>query len=151
MAAAAPRRPERIRVLIADDRLFAEMLMASLSADDRIDVVGTAKTGEDAVALMEQLEPDIVLVNLRIPVRDSVTATRRIRERGSRTRVLVLTGRSSEAAAAAHSAGADGFVSTDQSATELIDSFFQVASLTLAFSRRRRKRNNHRESALSAI
>ena len=139
MAAAAPRRPERIRVLIADDRLFAEMLMTNLSADERIDVVGTAKTGEDAVALMEQLEPDIVLVNLRIPVRDSLTATRRIRERGSRTRLLVLTRPDSfEAGTTAHSAGADGFVSTDQSATDLIDSFFQVASLTLAFSGRRR-------------
>jgi DNA-binding NarL/FixJ family response regulator len=152
MAAAAPRRPERIRVLIADDRLFAEMLMASLSADERIEVVGTATTGEDAIALMQQLEPDIVLVNLRIPVRDSVTATRLIRARGPRTRVLVLTGSdSSKAVATANSAGVDGFVSTDQGATELTKSFFQIASLTLAFSGRRRNGDSHRKSPLSAV
>jgi DNA-binding NarL/FixJ family response regulator len=152
MAAASRRRPERIRVLIADDRVFAEMLMASLSADERIDVVGTATTGEDAIALMQQLDPDIVLVNLRIPVRDSLTATRLIRARGSRTRLLVLTGSDlSNAAATANSAGVDGFVSTDQGATELTESFFQIASLTLAFSGRRGNGDSHRESPLSAV
>jgi DNA-binding NarL/FixJ family response regulator len=152
MAAACPRRPERIRVLIADDRVFAEMLMASLSADERIDVVGTATTGEDAIALMQQLEPDIVLVNARIPVRDSVTATRLIRARGSRTRLLVLTGSDWSKAAAANSAGIDGFVSTDQGASELTESFFQIASLTLAFSGRRGNGgDSHRETPLSAV
>jgi DNA-binding NarL/FixJ family response regulator len=136
MAAAALRRPERIRVLIADDRLFAEMLMTNLSADDRIDVVGTATTGDEAVALMRQLEPDVLLLNLRIPVEHGVAATRRVRDRGSRTRVLVLTGSDKSGTAAGHSADADGFVSTDQGAAELTESFFQIASLTLAFSGR---------------
>jgi DNA-binding NarL/FixJ family response regulator len=137
MVAAAPRRPERIRVLIADDRLFAEMLMTSLSADDRIDVVGTATTGDEALVLMQQLEPDVLLLNLRIPVQHGFAAACRVRERGSRTRVLVLTGSHTSGAAAARSAGADGFVSTDQSAADLIESFFQIASLTVAFSGRR--------------
>jgi DNA-binding NarL/FixJ family response regulator len=150
MPAAAPV-PAPIRVLIADDRLFAEMLMTNLSADERIDVVGTATTGEDAVALMEQLQPHVLLLNLRIPARDGPAATRRIRERGPRTRLLVLTGRDSPETSIAHSAGADGFVSTNQAATELTESFFQVASLTLAFSGRRRNEGKHRERPLSVI
>jgi hypothetical protein len=50
--------------------------------------------------------------------------------------VLVLTGSDKSGAAAGHSAGADGFVSTDQGATELTESFFHIASLTLAFGSR---------------
>jgi two-component system, NarL family, nitrate/nitrite response regulator NarL len=148
--AAAASVPAPIRVLIADDRLFAEMLMTNLSADERIDVIGTATTGEDAVELMEQLQPHVLLLNLRIPVRNGAAAARRIRRRGSRTRLLVLSGPDSPEASTARSAGADGFVSTNQAPTELTESFFQVASLSLAFSGRRIE-GIHREGPLSRV
>jgi DNA-binding NarL/FixJ family response regulator len=132
VSAAVPQS-DRLRLLVlADHHLFAEMLMASLTTDERIDVVGTATTGEDAIALVDQLKPDIVLMDLW-PILDRVATIREMRERGSATRILVLTGSNSpEAAGVARSAGADGFVSKDQGASELGESFFETAWLTLA-------------------
>jgi CheY-like chemotaxis protein len=134
VVSAAAHQSERLRLLVvADHHLFAEMLMASLSTDERIDVVGTAKTGEEAIELVDSLEPDIVLMDLW-PILDRVGTIRELRERGSATRILVLTGSDSpEIAAVARSAGADGFVSKDQDASELRESFFEAAWLTLAF------------------
>jgi DNA-binding NarL/FixJ family response regulator len=129
----------RMRVLIVDDhRLFGELLMAGLSQDERLEVVGIAVTGQEAVELVEQLEPHIVLMDLAMPVMDGLEATRRIAKVAPRTQVLVLTGQSSVDSVAAREAGAAGFIRKDESLADLRDAFFAVAGLTLAMGEARR-------------
>ena len=125
-----------LRVVIADDhKLFAELLSSSLAAEKRVDVVGLASTGTEAVELVAELEPDVVLMDLDMPLMDGVEAIRVLRERGARARVLVLTGSESpgEDSVRAMQAGASGFVRKDQSVQDLMSSFVEVASLTVAF------------------
>jgi DNA-binding NarL/FixJ family response regulator len=120
-----------IRVLIADDhRLFAESLMAVLSQDERIDVVGIAGNGQEAVELAAQLEPDVILMDLRMPVLDGFEATRRIRESCSEAQILILTGADEEIGMEdAAAAGASGYLRKEQGVDELRAVFFEVASL----------------------
>ena len=74
-------KPKPLRILIADDhRLFAEALEAILGSDERIEVVGQASDGEQAVELARKLGPDVVLMDVSMPVLDGFEATREIRE-----------------------------------------------------------------------
>ncbi len=79
------RGPKPLRVLIADDhRLFAEALEAILTTDERIEVVGQAGDGEQAVELARELGPDVVLMDVSMPVLDGFQATREIRAAGEK-------------------------------------------------------------------
>jgi DNA-binding NarL/FixJ family response regulator len=122
---------DQLRVLIADDhRLFAESLRVLLSQDERIEVVGIATNGDEAVELATSLLPDVVLMDLHMPVTDGLEATRRIHDAGLPTRVLVLTSLDGPTAESeAQEAGADGFLRKGQGADELREVFFEVASL----------------------
>jgi len=126
------RRFEQLRVLIADDhRLFAESLRALLCEDERVEVVGIAQTGDEAVRLATRLLPDIVLMDFSMPGLDGMEATRRIKDLELPCRVLLLTGdQDDDVAAHAHEAGAAGFVRKEQGADVLREVFFEVASLT---------------------
>ena len=126
------RRFEHLRVLIADDhRLFAESLRALLCEDERVEVVGIAQTGDEAVQLATRLLPDIVLMDFSMPGLDGMQATRRINDLDLPCRVLLLTGdQDDDVAAHAHEAGAAGFVRKEQGADVLREVFFEVASLT---------------------
>jgi DNA-binding NarL/FixJ family response regulator len=78
---AAANIPRGIRVLIADDhRLFSEALEAILTADGRVEVVGHAADGAEAVKLALELEPDVVVMDISMPVMDGFQATRQIRK-----------------------------------------------------------------------
>jgi DNA-binding NarL/FixJ family response regulator len=127
----APPNARAVRVLIADDhRLFAESLMAVLSEDERVDVIGIAEDGQQAVDLATELRPDVILMDLRMPVLDGFEATRRIRAAGLDTQIFILTGTDagigSEDAVAA---GASGYLRKEQSVADLKDVFLEVASL----------------------
>jgi two-component system, NarL family, response regulator LiaR len=84
--------PEPIRVLIVDDHsVVREGLRSFLELQDGIAVAGEAADGAEAVAAVERLRPDVVLMDLVMPNADGVEAMRRLRERGARARVIVLT------------------------------------------------------------
>ena len=81
-----------IRVLLVDDQtLFREGLSTLLSAQPDIDVVGEATNGEEALRLAASLRPQVVLMDLRMPVLDGIQATRRLRTAQPDCRVIVLT------------------------------------------------------------
>jgi DNA-binding NarL/FixJ family response regulator len=122
---------ERVRVLVADDDpLYAEWLMEILSADSRIDVVGIAANGVEAVALTASLQPDVVVMDVSMPILSGIEATRRLRKLGIATQVMFLTGSESTIdPAAAMEAGASAFLRKEESVDELRKVFFEVASL----------------------
>jgi DNA-binding NarL/FixJ family response regulator len=119
----------QVRVLIADDqRLFAEALEAILTTDGRIAVVGRAVNGEEAVALAREGRPDVVLMDIAMPVLDGIAATEAIAGESPETRVVVLTG--SEAPddiTRARAAGASGYVTKDQVAGDLVRAILDAA------------------------
>ncbi len=119
-----------IRVLIADDhRLFAEALEAILGGDKRINVVGHAGDGRQAVKLAHDLKPDVVLMDINMPVMDGIEAARQIRGNSGAASILMLTGSNSRADVdRARQAGAAGYVTKDRIAAELIDAIVEIAA-----------------------
>jgi DNA-binding NarL/FixJ family response regulator len=114
-------------VLVVDDHvLFAEALMLTLGIDKRIEVVGSAASGSEAVALTEALCPDVVLMDLHMPSMDGIEATRLVRRVSPRTRVVMVTAaRSPEVAAHALAAGAEHCLTKDTPALRLIDTILE--------------------------
>lgn len=112
-----------MRVLLVDDhRLLLEGLSSMLLAND-IDVVGRAYDGVEAVTLARALRPEIILMDLRMPGGDGLTATRRIKAELPETRVIILTTSTDEADLfEAVKSGACGYLVKSMSADELIDS-----------------------------
>ena len=106
---------ERIRVAIADDqRLFAHGLARIIGLQPDMEVVGEAHTGEEAVSLCLEVEPDVVLMDLSMPVMDGVSATRKILSLSPRTRVLILTVHTDDAHVfQGIKAGAQGYILKD--------------------------------------
>src|SRR5438132_9416140 len=122
------RKPQPPRVLIADDhRLFAEAREAILATDERIEVVGQASDGGRAVELARRLDPDVVLMDVSMPVLDGFEATREIRAASDRVRVLMLTGSNSRADVdRSREAGASGYVTKDRIASELVSAIVEL-------------------------
>jgi DNA-binding NarL/FixJ family response regulator len=110
-----------IRVLIADDHPVVRDGLRGLFANDSgFEVVGEAENGREAVSRTEALQPDVVLMDLRMPVLDGVGATREIVEKGLTARVLIVTTYDTESdVLTAIEAGATGYVLKDTPREEL--------------------------------
>jgi two-component system, NarL family, response regulator LiaR len=130
MEAAVHTEPDKIRVLIADDhRMFAEALEAILASDDRLETAGHAADGAEAVRLALKTRPDVILMDIAMPVMDGLEATRQIRSQWPTACVLMLTGSNSRFDVdRAREAGAAGYVTKERIAAELIDAILEIGS-----------------------
>ena len=102
----------KIKVLLADDQeLILESLHIVLSMEEDLEIVGLAKNGEEAIKGCEQFQPDIVLMDINMPVMDGVAATALIKEQIPAIKVIMLTSyREVEYVLAALSHGAEGYL-----------------------------------------
>jgi DNA-binding NarL/FixJ family response regulator len=117
-----------VRVLVADDhQLMREGTAALLGADERIEVVGLARDGREAIALAERRAPDVVLLDLNMPEVGGLEACARLREGGG-PEVLMLTVSEEEPDLyAALRVGAAGYMTKDMPPAELIEAVLAVA------------------------
>jgi DNA-binding NarL/FixJ family response regulator len=113
----------RLRVIVVDDHTVMRAGVIALLADEpTIDIVGEAGDGRAAVELVERLEPDVVLIDLRMPVLDGTSATAEIVAGRPRTRVLILTTYDTDAEIErAVEAGAIGYLLKDTTREQLVD------------------------------
>ena len=118
------------RVLVVDDQtLFRTGLTSLLAEDRRVDVVGQAVDGVDAVKQAVKLKPDVVLMDLKMPNLDGIEATRQIVEQLPSTRVLILTTFETDSQVIqALKAGASGYVLKDSSAAAIVSSVLAVTA-----------------------
>jgi DNA-binding NarL/FixJ family response regulator len=118
-----------IRVIAADDQpLMLEAFRMVLHAEDEIDLVGMATNGAEAIEVAERIRPDVVLMDIRMPIMDGVEATRRLGVALPGTRVLVLTTFDlDEYVVEALRAGASGFLLKDVEPSELVHAITVVA------------------------
>ncbi|HEY8777030.1 MAG TPA: response regulator transcription factor [Gaiellaceae bacterium] len=120
----------KTRIVIADDQaLVRSGFRLIVDARPDLEVVGEAEDGEQAVALVEELDPDVILLDIRMPNLDGIEATKQIVASGSSTRILVLTTFDlDEYVYGAIRAGASGFLLKDVRPGELVDAIRVVAS-----------------------
>lgn len=121
---------QKIRILIADDqRLMREGLRTILDDAPDMEIVGEADNGINALQLAEQQHPDVILMDIRMPVLDGIEATERILKQGTaKTRILLLTTFDTpELVVEGMRAGASGYLLKDCSAEELCTAVRAVA------------------------
>lgn len=117
-------KKKKVTILIADDQtLFREGIKNVLMGEKWMEVVGEAADGVEAVAKAKQLKPDVVLMDIKLPKIDGISATRQIRKTCPQVNVLVLSSFEDEAHVLdAIQAGANGYLSKMLPTTELVNS-----------------------------
>jgi DNA-binding NarL/FixJ family response regulator len=124
-----------IRVLVADDHpVFRFGLRALLATEPGMEVVGEATTGDEAIALADELTPDVVLMDLNMPGLHGIEATQRITSRHPHTSVLVITMIDDDSVFAAMRAGARGYILKGDQGEETLGAIRAVARGEAIFS-----------------
>ena len=123
---------KKVRVLVVDDDAnFIEVITASFSADQRLEVVGAASNGEEAVRQAAALRPEVVAMDISMPILDGIEATRIICRADARCRVVLFSGsmfqERSEGREVALDAGASGYVAKARVALDLADAVVAAA------------------------
>src|SRR5512139_1202040 len=121
-------QPRTIRVLIADDHTIVRRgIKALLAQTDDVQVVGEAVNGLEAVRLSKQLDPDVILMDLLMPIMDGIAATRQVTASHPHIGVLVLTSFvHDDKVFSAIKAGAMGYLLKESEPSELIRSIYQI-------------------------
>ena len=118
---------KRIRLLIADDHVMFAQGLESLLRDE-FDLLGTARNGEELVQATLQLNPDVILVDISMPVLNGFDAVRRIRESGNEARIIFLTMHDDATLLAeAFRCGASGYILKQAAGEELANAIREVA------------------------
>lgn len=119
----------RIRVLVVDDQtLFREALAEALKMEEDLEVVGVAATGKEALELASKLHPDVVLMDLKMPEMDGITATQLLKAEMPEIKVLMVTlFGDEEYLQRAIMAGADGYILKDVRRDQMVEAIRQVA------------------------
>jgi len=118
-----------IRVLLVDDQsIIRRGLKALLKFETSLQIIGEAENGEMAIAQVEALQPDVVLMDIRMPIMDGVAATREIKQRFGQTQILILTTfDDQEYVTQALKYGAAGYLLKDTPPEELVQGIQAVA------------------------
>src|SRR5258706_71694 len=124
------KRDNKIRILVADDHFIVRMgLVALVNTEPDMEVVAEAADGAQAVELFAHQHPDLVLMDLRMPIKDGIQATAEIRNRFGDARVLMLTTfDGDEDIHKALQAGAQGYIFKDSTGDKLIPALRAVAA-----------------------
>jgi DNA-binding NarL/FixJ family response regulator len=119
-----------IRILVADDHFVVRMgLIALVNTEEDLEVIGEANDGNQAVDLFEKLKPDLVLMDLRMPIKDGIAATTEIFSKHPHARVLMLTTYDGDTDIhRAIQSGAQGYVLKNATGVELIPALRAVAA-----------------------
>ena len=127
---------ETLRILIAEDHpLFRKGVISLLSSVPDFEVIGEAKTGEEAVARAADLQPDVILMDLQMPEVDGIEATRRILQQSPSVRILVVTlFEDEDSVFMALRAGARGYVLKDADEEEMVHAIRAVGKGEAIFS-----------------
>ena len=127
---AASQSKRKLTILIADDQtLFREGIKDLLENEKSVTVVGEAADGQEAVRLAKKLKPNVVLMDIKLPQLDGISATRQIRKECPDTNVLVLSSFEDEAhVMESIQAGANGYLSKMLPAAELVNALKTFAN-----------------------
>ena len=133
-----PQRPDApVTVLMVDDhRALAEALALAMERHPEVRPVGVVGSAEAALAAVDELRPDVVLMDVVLPGMDGIECTRRIKARHPECRVMVLTGHvDSDVLTAALRAGASGFMPKDSSFADVIEAIVAPAGANILLGR----------------
>ena len=121
----------RVRVLVADDLPEIRTLVrTNLEFDGRFDVVGEAANGLEAVSMVQELNPDVVVLDLAMPEMDGLAAISKIRQNSPATRILVLSAFADDHhSGLVRQLGANGFIAKDRPMEEVMDLVAEIAEV----------------------
>ena len=124
-----------IRLLLADDHLMLREGLRRSLTEEGFDVIGEAANGEEAVQLAVELQPDVVLMDVTMPVVDGIEAARQVKSQAPEVRVVMLTMHAdADMVASAIRAGAAGYLVKDCSTEEIVEAIRLAASGDTALS-----------------
>jgi two-component system invasion response regulator UvrY len=112
---------QSLRILLVDDnQAFLDVAVRELAADTRVQIVGCARSAEDALVQVQRMQPDLVLLDIALPRMNGLEATRQIKAQLGAPRVILVTiHNASVYRAAGTAAGADGFIAKEEFDTQI--------------------------------